>query len=385
MTDIVIVEAHSKRQIKDFITFPFRLYADCPYYVPPLISDELDTLDPRRNVAYEHLDAKLLLAYRGSEIVGRLAAAINHLANQTMGAKDVRFGWFDCIEDFTVAEALFSKAEAWGREQGMETCTGPQGFSPLEREGMLLEGFDSIPTHVTSYNHAYYNDFVARLGFEKLIDTVEYTTHDMVKRPYPPQMLAVIEHCKARGNYHVIEFNTRKELLGRVQEWFQLFDDTYCDLEGYFPLTQAQRDALIKRFIRVIPIDLVKLVVNRHDEMVGFIVAMPSLSRALQKAKGHLFPFGLYHLWRATRTFHAVDYLMAGVRKNCRGHGVDLLMEYEMFKTMAKLGVEVTESNPELETNVRIRSKWKYFESTLKRRRRIYRKTIASTNAATPQ
>ena len=382
MADIVIVEAHSRRQIKEFVAFPFRLYADCPYFVPPLVSDEIATLDPRLNIAYEHLEAKRLLAYRGNQIVGRLAVAINQLANQTMGTKDVRFGWFDCIEDFSVAEALFKTAEAWAREKGMETCTGPLGFSPLDREGMLLEGFDCLPTFVTTYNYPYYNEFVARLGFEKQIDTVEYTTEDMTKNPYPPKLAALVERFKQRGHFHVVEFDTRKELMARVPEWFQLFDETYSDLEGYFPLTPAQRDLLIKRFIPTIPIDLVKLVVNRHDELVGFIVAMPSLSRAMQKAKGRLFPFGFYHIWRAIRSFRAIDFLMTGVRKSYRGRGVDLIMEYELIKTMAKLGVETTESNPELETNVRIRSKWKYFNSTLRRRRRIYRKVLAAADSA---
>jgi hypothetical protein len=376
MAAIQIVEVISRRQRKAFVLFPLHLYADNPYYVPPLIVDELETLDSKKNSAFAHADAKLFLAMRDSEIVGRLAVIVNDLANQIEGGKNLRFGWFDCVEDYAVAEALFRAGEAWGREKGMLTVSGPQGFMGLDKEGMLIEGFDCTPTFGTYYNFPYYNDFVTRYGFEKLVDTFEFVTHNAGKKPLPKKIATLVEWVKKRGNFHVLEFKNKKEMLSRTNECFKLLDETYTDILGYVPLSQEQRDHMIKQFALLLNLDTIKMVVNRHDEMVGFLIAIPSLSRALQKSKGRLLPFGWYHLWKATRTYQTLDFVLAGVHKGYRGRGIDMIMAHEIHKTVAKLGFEYTESNPELETNQRVQSEWKHFNPILRRKHRIYRKDI---------
>lgn len=377
MADITIVAAETARLRRAFVEVQSRIYADYPWFVPPLVSDELAVLDPAKNPAFEHTEARFFLAQRDGEFVGRIAAIISHAGNQNAGVKHMRFGWFECVEDYAVAEALFGAAEAWGFEHGMELVTGPQGFTALDREGMLLEGFDCLPTFATIYNPPYYNEFCQRYGFEKHADTVEYITQNAIRQPFPERLAALAERLRQRGSFRVIELTSRKELLDRAPECFQLLEEIYGELEGFIPMNRAQNEFFLKRFIRLLVPETVKLAINRHDEMVGFMLAVPSLSRALQKARGRLFPFGWYHLWRASKHFQTLDFCLAGVRKKYRGRGVDLLMMHEMFKTCVKLGVEYTESNPEMEHNRRVQAEWKHFEPTLRRRRRIYRKAIA--------
>jgi len=377
MAGIEIIEVQTRGQLKEFVLFQQRLYADCPTFVPPLISDELASLSRDHNPAYETADATILLAVRGGETAGRIAGIISHTANKKFGTKNARFGWFDCKNDYAVAAALFDAVERWAKSQGMETITGPQGFNQFSKVGMLVEGFEHLPTVATYYNHAYYNDLVTRYGFVKDVDYVEYLILNIANHQLPPRLEIIAEKVRRRGRYRVLNFPKKRDMLRRANEIFDLLQDTYAELYGVTPITPSQRKYYVKKFFPFLHESLVKVAVNERNQMVGFFIAMPSLSMALQKARGRLLPFGAVHLWRASRGAGAMlDFCLAGVRKHCRGRGVDLLMAREMFKSISTLGFAQAESNPELESNRAVRAEWKSFDHILHKRRRVYKKTI---------
>lgn len=377
MAEVEIIEATTHKQLKQFVLFPMELYADCENYVPPLISDEMATFARDHNPVFETADAKLFLALRGGRIVGRIAGIVSQTANEKFGARNVRFGWFDAIDDDAVATALFDAVEHWGQSLGMETITGPQGFNQFGKAGMLVEGFEHLPTMATYYNYPYYHDLLTRYGFVKDVDYVEFRIRNMTRREMPPRLVSVTEKIKSRGRYRVLDFRSKKEMMSRANEIFDCLQDTYVELYGVTPLTPVQRKYYVKKFFPFLHEALVKIAVNECGEMVGFLIAMPSLSVALQKARGRLFPFGFLHLWRASRGASKVlDFCLAGVRKSCRGRGVDLLMAEAMSKSIVDLGIDIAESNPELETNFRVQAEWKSFDSIQHKRRRVYKKAI---------
>lgn len=356
------------------------LFAGSPYYVPPLIRDEIATFLPEKNPAFENADAQLFLASRGGKIVGRIAAIISHVANEKYQARNMRFGWFDVIDDYEVAAALFGAAENWGRSRGMETITGPQGFNDFDKEGMLIEGYESVPTVITYYNYPYYVDFVERYGFVKEADAFEYRILNLRSKPLAPRLTALAERIRIRKGYRLLQFKKRSDMLRRADEIFALLEEAYDDLYGVVPLTPSQRAYYVNKFFNYLFPDLVKVVVNKEDEVIGMFVALPSLSEGLQKAKGRLFPFGLFHLLLCTRKPKLVDFVLAGVRKGYRGRGVDLVMAAEMYTTILKWGFEEGESNPELETNLQVRAEWRVVDHVMTRRRRIYKKTISAVS-----
>lgn len=383
MTDVTVIEARTRRQRKEFVLFPMRLYSGCKYYVPPLISDELVVFS-KKNPALEGADAKLFLAYRGSEVVGRIAGIMSHVANEKFKTRNLRFGWFDCVNDYDVASALFNAVEDWGVELGAVSLTGPQGFNDFDKAGMLIEGFETRPTAAGYYNHAYYPDLVERYGFTKDVDAVEYKVVNIQENEFPPRLARLVERIKARGRFRLLEFSSLKAMLARAMEMLDLAEETYTDLYGYTPLTRKERQYYINKYFSFLRKELVKVVVDEQDRIIGFIVAMPGLSEAFQRANGRLLPFGFIRLWKALKTANkTVDFVMAGVKRQYRGRGVDLLMAEAIHKSIRELGFEEAESNPEMETNRRVQAEWKHFDRVLHRRRRIYKKLIGQDGRAT--
>ena len=375
--EVRIVEAVTKREMLDFFRFPMKLYAGCPYYVPPLLLDELETFNRAKNPAFETADARLFMALRGHEIVGRIAGIVSPAANEKDGVRDVRFGWFDCMNDPGAARALFDAVSAWGRTLGMETMSGPHGFSLFDREGMLVEGFDRMPTFATYYNHAYYQDLVDSCGFSKRYDFVEYRTENFDQKEFPARASDLADKVLARGKFRVLRFKNRREIRAIGDEIFNLLEEAYMELADMVPFTKEQIQYYIPKFMPFVHKELLKVVVAENGEVAGFMLAMPSISEALRKANGRLLPFGFLHLIRALRKFDTLDFCLAGVRKKYRSKGVDLIMAREMFRSARKLGVKYTESNPELKTNIRIQSEWKHFDPIRHKRRRIYEMRIA--------
>lgn len=377
MKEISVTEVARKSDLREFVEFPMELYAGCPYYVPPLLSDEYDTFSRKKNPAFDVSDAKLFLARDGSKAVGRIAALVNHLRNEKYNKKNLDFAWFDCVNDAQVASALFGAAEDWARTLGLTAIVGPEGFDILSTTGMLVEGFDHLATMANPYNYPYYADLVEQYGFTKEIDFVEFRLKNICTTPFPPRLASIAERAKRLGGYRVLEFRKKKEMLGRAPEVLKLVEDTYSQLYGSAPLTERQNAYYAKKFFPYLKKELVKVVVNKDDEVIGFFIAIPSVSEALQKARGRLFPFGFIHLLRATRNGNKVmDFCLGGVKEEYRGRGVDLVMAVAMHETATQLGFECAETNPELEDNMRVQSEWKYFDHVQHKRRRVYRKAI---------
>jgi hypothetical protein len=374
---IDVSEVKDRRDLKRFVTFPIHLLGGNPGYVPPLVSDDLGTLSPRKNPAFEKSDARLFLARRDGRLVGRIAAVLNHPANEKYGTKNLRFGWLDAEDDAEVFTALFAAVEAWGRELGMESITGPQGFTDLDPEGMLVEGFDELATIAEIWNPPYYPAHLERLGFTKEIDYVEFEARPPADG-IPERMQRLAEFALKRNRFRIVRYRSARALAkARAKELFDLLDEAYAELYASTPLTDRQKWYYADKYLPFVNTDLVKVAVDEHDRMIGFLIAIPSLSRALQRAQGRLFPFGFIHLLWALKHPQRLDFYLAGVKKEHRNKGVDLVMVVDVFREALRYGVKVAESNPELETNTKIQAEWKFVEKRQHKRRRIYRKAVA--------
>jgi hypothetical protein len=376
--NITLSVVESRGELKRFIRFPYSLYRGNAFWVPPLMGDELDTLTPGRNPAFENAEARLFLARRDGRIVGRIAAILSHAANRKYGTKNLRFSWFDTIDDYDVASALLDAAAAWGGERGMVTMTGPHGFTDLDPEGLLVEGFNELATIAVIYNHPYYPKFIERYGFAKDVDYVEFQALAPEGTVIPEKMVKLAEWGAKRNGWHLVRFTDIKKLRREYgQKLFDLLDESFEELYGTVPLTQKQKDYYIGKYIPFANPSFIEIVANAAGDMVGFMIALPSLSRAFQKARGRLFPFGLIHILRALRKFDTLDFMLAGIRKEYRGKAADLFMTIDIFRTGLAKGIRLAESNPELETNSRIQNEWKIVTSRQHKRRRIYKKSIA--------
>jgi len=369
-----IVEVTTRRQLRDFVLFPMRLFSRCPAYVPPLISDELSLLRPG-SPAHENCQSCYFMAMRNGEVVGRIAAIVNHTANQALNTRNVRFGWFDLVEDGTVASALFDAASDWGRGLGMKTISGPFGFTGFDKAGLLVEGFQHVPTIATMYNHPYYDGLIRRCGFEKEMDMLEFRIPDISK--IPERLVRLAAKVGHKGQIRLLDIPSRRYMLSRRTEILDMMDEVFSELYDAFPHTPGQRDFYADKFFPYLNPKLVKVAETDAGELAGFIIAMPSLSQAFQKARGRLFPFGAYHIWRAMRPGNKVlDFCVGGVRKRYRRMGVDVLMGVELLKDAITLGFQAAETNAELETNEAVQSEWKHFNPIQHKRRRAYGKTL---------
>jgi hypothetical protein len=374
---ITVEEVLNKADLKRFVKLPFALYKDAPLWVPQLIRDDMEIFDKEKNPAFDYAGARLFLAYKDGRPAGRIAAIDNRAANRKYGTKNLRFGWFDSANDPEVAAALFQAVEKWAGELGMETVTGPHGFCDLDPQGMLVEGFEHLPTIAGYYNFPYYQRLVEDLGYGKEIDYVEFRAqvpNDM--SAFPEKLLRLAERIQERGGLRVYQFKSKKDIMSRVREIFAIIDEAFAEIYGAVPLTVRQVDYFIKKYFTFVDKDLVQVVVNEKNEMVGFMLAMPSLSRAFQKAGGRLLPLGWWHLWRAMKKNDVLDFYLAGILKKFRGLGVDLLMVVEMARNAVAKGFRFTESNQELETNAKIQAQWKYFNPVQHKRKRIFKKIL---------
>ncbi len=372
--EIKVVESRS--DLKKFVKFPFEIYKNDPMWVPPLIRDDIELFNPKKNPAYEYSETCLFMAYKDGNPVGRIAAILNHGANKKYGTKNLRFGWFDTIDDYEVTEALLKAAENWGKEKGMETITGPHGFTDLDPEGMLVEGFDQLPTISVYYNYPYYPGLVEKYGFAKEIDYVEFRSVPPHETGVPEKLLRIGDKIRERSDVHIYKFKNKRDVMRRAPEIFTLLDEAFEEIYGSVPLSHEQIMYYVKKYIPFVDKNLIILAVDSNNEPIGFMITMPSLSRAFQKAKGRLFPMGWYHILKALKSYEVIDFYLAGVKKKYRGAGVDLIMVLEIVKNAMVKGFKYSESNPELETNLKVQAQWKYFNPTQHKRRRIFKKAI---------
>jgi GNAT superfamily N-acetyltransferase len=369
-----IIEVTTKKGINSFIQFPFTIYQGNPYYVPSLRFDELNTLRQDKNPAFEFCEARYWLAYQDGRIVGRVAAILNLRHIEKWGQRYMRFGWLDFIDDLEVSEALLKTVEAWASEAGMEAVHGPLGFTDLDREGMLVDGFNELGTLATYYNLPYYPQHLEKLGYTKDIDWMEY---EISVPPEPNVTIARIADLAAR-RYHLslLKLRNKKEMLPYTKELFQLLQDEYQHLYGFIPMTERQVNAYINQYFGFVNPDFVPMVMDKDNRMVAFGIVMPSLSLALQKSRGNLFPFGFIHLFRALKKNDRADLLLVAVRSEYQGKGVNAIIMNQMHKVFNKLGITKVESNPELETNQNVQGQWKYYDKRQHKRRRVFIKHI---------
>ncbi len=373
-----IHKVSSPRELRRFARFNYKLYKDNPYSVPDLYSDILKTFSRERNPAFEFCEAEYFLAYQNGKVVGRVAAIINHKANAAWGKKAVRFGWIDFIDDLDVSRALLKAVEQWGADKGMTTMEGPLGFTDMDAEGMLIEGFDELSTMATIYNYPYYPEHMEKLELEKAIDWVEMKLK--VPERLPEQYEKIARIVQQRLNLHVRKLRSVREIrrTGLGYKIFDLVNEAYKPLFGYSEMTKAQIDRYINEYLPILDLSMVTLVEDSDNELVGVGISMASLSRALQKAKGRLWPFGWWHLLKALfiKRPPILDLLLIAIKPEYQGKGVNAMMFADLIPIYIKHGFEWGETNPELEVNDKIQSQWHYLENRIHKRRRCYTKRL---------
>lgn len=382
MSLIEIKKVENKKDLKTFIDFHYDLYEGNEYDVPNLFSDEMNTLSKDKNAAFEFCEAEYYLAYKDGKLAGRVAAIINHKANNKWGKKSVRFGWIDFIDDREVSKALLEAVEKYGREKGMEDMVGPLGFTDMDPEGMLVWGFDQLGTMPTIYNYAYYPEHIEALeGFEVDNKYVEFKI--MVPNEVPEKYAKIAMMIEKRYNLHVRKL-TKKDVFqgGMGQKIFDLINDTYKDLYGYSELSQKQIDQLIKSYLGFLDFNLITCIEDWTDgehKLIGVGITMPSLAHALRKChRGRLLPFGWYHVLRAIKQHktNIVDLLLIGILPEYRAKGANALLFADLIPWYQKYGIEWGETQVELETNAGVQGQWGALTPVMHKRRKCYKKII---------
>lgn len=374
---VVVKKVSSRREMRTFISFAYNLYKNHPCYVPNLLSDDAATLDRKKNHAFEFCEADYFLAYKDGKVAGRVAAIINHKANEAWSVRQVRFGWIDFIEDIEVLEALLKTVSDWGRERGMTDIAGPLGFTDFDPEGMLVDGFDKMGTMITIYNYEYYPAFFERLGYHKEVDWVEYLIRLPESLPERFEKMANMVMEKNRLKIrHLTMSDIRKEKYGH--KMFRLINECYKDLYGYSMLTEKQMDQYVSQYLTFIDLRMVTFIENLEGELVACGITLPSLAMALKKARGRLFPFGWMHLLNALYVNRpdTLDLLLVAAKPEYRSKGLNSVMFYDLIPSLIKLGFKYAESNPELETNLKVQTLWSTFDSQIHKRRRVYAKSL---------
>ena len=374
---VTIKKVETKGELKTFIRFNYELYKNNPYSVPDLLDDMLNTFSKEKNAAFEFCEADYFLAYKDGKLVGRVAAIINRRANETWNKKAVRFGWIDFVDDIEVSEALLRTVEEWGRTRGMEQMQGPLGFTDFDAEGMLVEGYDQLSTMATIYNYPYYPQHMERLGLTKEADWVEYKIY--VPDAIPEKHKRISDLIQRKYNLQIKKYTSSKAIAREYgQKIFELMNEAYSPLFGFSRLSQKQIDQYVKMYLPIVDLRMVTLVTEANGRLVAVGISMPSLSKALQKAKGKMFPFGWYHLLKALFLKHdkVLDLLLVAVAPEYQNKGVNALLFSDLIPVYRQMGFEYAESNPELEENGKVQAQWDYFKTEQHKRRRVYVKTI---------
>jgi hypothetical protein len=371
---ITIKEITTKKDLKAFGKFPFELYKNNPFWVPPLINDEVKSFDKNQNPVFKHAIAHFLLAFKDEKIVGRVAAIINWTEVNEQKIKKMRFGWFDFIDDVEVSKALLNKVAEIGKTHQLEFMEGPVGFSNLDKVGVLTEGFDQLSTAITWYNHAYYKEHLEQLGFVKAKEWIEsyFSMNDVHPENY--QRMAAL--LKDRYQLHILSFKSIKELMPYVDKMFELFNTSYAKLSSFVPISDVQIAYFKKIYIGLIDPEYIKYVADKDGNLLAFAITMPNYAEALQKANGKLFPFGFYHLLRARKKSKEVVFYLIGIHPDWINKGLVAIIFEEFFKVFQKRGITKFIRTPELEENTAIHLLWKNFNPIIHKRRRTYRKDI---------
>lgn len=374
---VTVKAIDKKKDLKQFVQFRTDLYKGNPYAVPALFDDELNTLTPEKNPAGEFCDFQCFLAYKNDKIVGRICAIINNRANEIWKSKSGRIGFFDFIDDEEVSDALLSTAEEWIRSKGMTEVHGPLGFTDMDPEGMLIEGFDQLGTMAAYYNYDYYPKHIERLGYAKDADWVEFKVY--IPDAIPDKHKRIADIVQKKYELKLMKFKKASQIIdeGWGRKFFELINMSYGHLYGFTPLTERQIDHYVKMYVPILRPELVTLIADKDNNLVCVGVALPSLSKALQKSNGKLFPFGFIHLLKALKTKAEIcDLMLVAVHPEYQNKGVNALLFTDLIPQFQKLGTVYAESNPELEENGKVQAQWDYFKTEQHKRRRAYKKEL---------
>jgi hypothetical protein len=371
---VVIKEVVSKSDLKKFVQFQYDLYANNKYWVPPLKSDEITDLSKDKNPAFDFCESKMWLAYKDNKIVGRIAGIINKKYNEKWKDNTARFGWLDFIDDEEVSQKLLKTAESWVKGKGIESIHGPLGFTDFDPEGTLIEGFEEVSTLGAIYNYPYYPKHIEKFGYIKDIDWVEFQVTGLVE--VHEKVARIAEVVKARVGLEVLKVKSAKELLPYAHEIFHVINSAYRDLYGFVELSQKQIDKYVKQYFGFIKPEYVPVVLDKEGRIAAFGITMPSLSKAFQKAKGSLFPFGFYHILKAMKNNPNADLYLTAVRPDLQDKGVNAVLMHETNKLFVRNNIQVIETNRELEGNEKVQAQWSFFNTRQHKRRRCYKKKL---------
>ena len=370
---ITIKEAVSKKEIKQFVTFPFSLYKDSKYWVPPIISEEIKIFNKNTNPVLQNADAQLFLAYKNNTIVGRVAAIINWTEIGPKGSNKVRFGWMDMIDDIEVTKALLDTVESIGKANNLNYMEGPIGFSNLDKVVVLTYGYDEIGTMVSWYNHPYYVEHLNQLNFKV---EKEYLEHKHQFSDIEIENSNLLEKViKERYNLKALNFTSTKDLMPYADKMFDLFNESYASLSSFVAITEIQKACLKKKFLNFINSEYIKFVVNEADELIAFGVVMPSFAEALQKTKGKLFPFGFLHILKAKNS-KKINFYLIGIHPEYQKKGVHSILFSAFHKTFKEKGILECRRTPELANNLAVQKLWRNFNPVLIKKRCTYRKDL---------
>ena len=374
--NIVIKEAKTQEELHAFVKFPFTLYKDNPYWVPPLIKDEIETIDPNLNPVYQNADARLFLAYYKEKVVGRIAAIVNWIEVNEIKKSKVRFGWFDTIDNIEVTKLLIDKVIEFGQKHNLKSIEGPLGFSNLDKAGLLIEGFKERNTLITLYNHPYYVEHLKKLDFNEAARWVEYEIKIDDFESSPEKVKRYSKLIMERYNLTLLNFKNRSEILPYVDQMFDLLDKTYNSLQTYIPIQDYQIENYKKRFLKFVNPDFIKCIIDNEGKLICFSITMPSFTKALKSINGKLTFLNSYHILKAMYFNDRASFYLIGIRPDYQNKGIPAIIFNEMQKLFNKQKITIVETNPELEENTAIQKLWKNYEHRLHKRRATFNKKI---------
>jgi hypothetical protein len=376
VSTISIKEVNSEQDLKSFVNFPFELYKNHPYWVGPIINEELDVLDKENNPVFKNAISHYFLAYKNEKIVGRIAAIINWIEVNDVKKSKVRFGWFDVVDDIKVTEKLLDEVLKIGKKNNLNHIEGPVGFSNMDKAGLLVEGFEELNTMITLYNYPYYSKHLKKLGYQKLAQWVEYEIKISSFEESPEKVKRFSKIILDRYSLKLLEFKSNNDILPYVDQMFDLLGKTYDKLQTFVPIQPYQIKYYKERYFRYIHPDFIKCVVDKENNLIAFVITMPSFSKALKKINGKLFPFGFLRILWAQKFVKKVSLYLIGVRPDYQNKAVTAILMNEIQKTFNKYNIKVVETNPELEENTPIQTLWKNYEHRLHKKRATFTKAI---------
>ena len=374
--EIIIKKVTGHEDYLAFVKFPFILYKNNPFWVPPIINEEVETIDHKINPVYQNSSAQFFLAYKKEKIVGRIAAIVNWIEIEELKKNKVRFGWFDVIDDIAVSKLLLEQVVCFGKEHKLDHIEGPVGFSNLDKAGLLIKGFDEPSTMITIYNYPYYATHLKELGFSLLAQWVEYEIKITNFEDSPEKVKRFSSVIMERFNLKVLDFKNKKEIIPYIDQMFNLLDETYNKLQTFVPIQNYQIEHYKKRYFKYVHKDFVKCVVDKNNRLIAFTITMPSFTRALQKINGKLTFFNIYNLLKAIWFNNRASFYLIGVHPDYQNKGITAIIFNEIQKTFNKHNITIVETNPELKENTAIQKLWKNYENRQHKRRATFTKNI---------